>query len=91
MNASQAAFWLIPSDAFVGPLAEVGIAAIGSIGMIGAFIGPYAFGLTRDVTGSYSAGLLFVAALDMLASVFVHYSSRSQEGADVAVGPATVY
>jgi cyanate permease len=35
--------------------------------MIGAFIGPYAFGLARDVTDSYSAGLLLVAALYMLA------------------------
>ena len=54
--ASQAAFWLIPSDGFTGPLAEVGVAAIGSIGMVGAFVGPYVFGLARDHTGSYAVG-----------------------------------
>jgi MFS transporter, ACS family, tartrate transporter len=89
-NASQAAFWLIPSDAFVGSLAEVGVAAIGSIGMIGAFIGPYAFGLIRDSTGSYSAGLLLVAALYLLAAALVGYSLRSHTRAQVAVAATTV-
>jgi ACS family tartrate transporter-like MFS transporter len=57
-NALQAVFWLIPTDALHGPSAAVGVAAVGSIGMVGSFIGPYAWGLARDQTGSYQAGLL---------------------------------
>jgi ACS family tartrate transporter-like MFS transporter len=41
-NAVQATFWLIPSDVLHGRSAAVGVAAIGSIGMVGSFIGPYA-------------------------------------------------
>jgi ACS family tartrate transporter-like MFS transporter len=59
--AAQAAFWLIPSDALRGQSAAVGLAAVGSIGMLGAFVGPYAWGLAKDYTGDYRAGLLCVA------------------------------
>jgi ACS family tartrate transporter-like MFS transporter len=72
--AAQATFWLIPSDEFKGHIAEVGIAAIGSIGMIGAFIGPFAFGLARDYTGSYQTGLLSVSALYAVAITILMYS-----------------
>ena len=30
--------------------------------MVGAFIGPYAWGLAKDFTGTYRAGLLALAA-----------------------------
>jgi len=74
--AAQAAFWLTPSDEFQGRLAQIGIAAIGSIGMIGAFIGPYAFGLLRDYTGDYQASLLIVVGLFAMATAIVIYSWR---------------
>jgi len=60
-TALQATFWLIPTDVLHGRSAAIGVAAIGSIGMVGGFIGPYAMGLARDYTGSYSAGLVAVA------------------------------
>jgi ACS family tartrate transporter-like MFS transporter len=59
-NAVQAIFYLIPSDVLEGRAAAVGVAAIGSIGMIGAFLGPAAWGMARDHTGSFQAGLLFL-------------------------------
>src|SRR5262249_30788070 len=51
--AVQASFWLIPSDVLQGRSAAVGVAAIGSIGMVGSFVGPYAWGFAKDFTGSY--------------------------------------
>lgn len=42
--AIQAVFWLIPSDAPHGRSAAVGLAAIGSIGMTGLFLGPWDLG-----------------------------------------------
>jgi ACS family tartrate transporter-like MFS transporter len=74
--AAQAAFWLTPSDEFRGRLAQIGIAAIGSIGMVGAFIGPYAFGVVRDYTGDYQASLLIVVALFAMSTAIVAYSWR---------------
>jgi ACS family tartrate transporter-like MFS transporter len=61
--AIQAVFWLIPSDALHGRSAAVGLAAIGSIGMVGSFLGPWIWGLARDYTGGYQAGLLTLAGV----------------------------
>jgi ACS family tartrate transporter-like MFS transporter len=82
-NAVRAAFWLIPSDVLHGRSAAVGVAAIGSIGMVGSFIGPYGWGVARDFTGSYQAGLLWLilphlaAATIVLAVRHVAHSNRA--------------
>jgi ACS family tartrate transporter-like MFS transporter len=70
-NAVQATFWLIPSDMLHGRSAAVGVAAIGSIGMVGSFIGPYAWGIARDFTGSYQAGLLWLVFPHLAAAAIV--------------------
>jgi ACS family tartrate transporter-like MFS transporter len=70
-NAVQAAFWLIPSDVLHGRTAAVGVAAIGSIGMIGSFLGPYAWGMARDFTGSYQAALLWLVVPHLAAAGIV--------------------
>ena len=70
-NAVQATFWLIPSDVLHGRSAAVGVAAIGSIGMIGSFIGPYAWGVAKDFTGGYQAGLLWLVVPHLAAAAIV--------------------
>ena len=79
---AQAAFWLIPCDSLRGKTAAVGLAAVGSIGMLGAFIGPYAWGLARDLTGSYKVGLLSTAVSYFSAAALLllirHRARRSQ-------------
>jgi ACS family tartrate transporter-like MFS transporter len=79
--AAQAAFWLTPSDEFKDRLADVGIAAIGSIGMIGAFIGPNAFGAVRDYTGDYKAGLLIVVTMFAVGTAVLACSWRLDRAA----------
>jgi ACS family tartrate transporter-like MFS transporter len=69
--AVQAVFWLIPSDVLHGRAAAVGVAAIGSIGMMGSFIGPYLWGIARDYTGSYQVGLLSLALPHVVAAMIV--------------------
>ncbi len=70
-NAIQAVFYLIPSDFLRGRSAAGGIAAIGSIGMIGSFIGPYAWGVAKDYTGSFQAGLLALTVPYLVAMAIV--------------------
>jgi len=70
-NAVQATFWLIPSDVLHGRSAAVGVAAIGSIGMVGSFIGPYAWGIAKDFTGGYQAGLLWLVVSHLAAATIV--------------------
>jgi nitrate/nitrite transporter NarK len=73
MCAVQAAIWLIPSDELDGREAAVGLAAIGSIGMLGSFTGPFAWGLAKDYTGDYRAGLFGVAAAYLTAAGILLY------------------
>ncbi len=69
--AIQAVFFLIPSDFLRGRSAAAGLAAIGSIGMVGAFLGPFAWGVARDHTGSYHAGLLALFVNYVVAALVV--------------------
>ena len=81
--AVQAAFWLIPSDSLHGRSAAVGLAALGSIGMLGAFLGPSVWGLLRDHTGSFQAGLLSLAGAFTVAAtllLIIRHTARSPAG-----------
>jgi ACS family tartrate transporter-like MFS transporter len=69
--AIQAVYFLIPGDFLRGKSAAAGLAAVGSIGMVGAFLGPYAWGLARDHTGSYQAGLLALFVNYVVAALVV--------------------
>ena len=69
--AVQAAFWPIPSTALRGADAAVGLAAIGSIGIFGGFVGPYLWGIARQHTGDFVLGHLCVGTCLLLAAVFV--------------------
>ena len=57
----QGSAWTIPFSFLKGKGAAAGIAAVGSIGIVGGFIGPYWMGLMRDFTGDYRKGLLSLA------------------------------
>ena len=85
--ALQAVFWLIPSDALLGRSAAVGVAAVGSIGMIGAVVGPYAWGLARDLTGSYQAGLSSLTVPYLVAAgllLLLRHRARAAGGGGLA-------
>ena len=51
-------FWTLPTAFLSGAAAAGGIALINSIGNLAGFAGPYAVGLLKDATGSYTPGLL---------------------------------
>ena len=59
--AGQASFPLITSDVLHGRAAAGGLAAVNTIGLMGAFLGPIAWGLAKDHSGSYQPGLLAVS------------------------------
>ena len=69
--AVQAAFWPIPSTALRGGDAAVGLAAIGSIGIFGGFVGPYLWGLARQHTGNFVLGHVGVGSCLLLAAALV--------------------
>jgi ACS family tartrate transporter-like MFS transporter len=64
-------FWTLPTAFLSGAAAAGGIALINSIGNLAGFAGPYAMGWIRDLTGSYTGGLLSLAAAGLLATLLV--------------------
>ena len=51
-------FWTFPTAFLSGAAAAGGIALINSLGNLAGFAGPYAMGRLKDLTGTYTGGLL---------------------------------
>lgn len=67
-----APFWALPMGVLSGSAAAAGLALINSVGNLGGFVGPFAIGLAKNMTGSFSGGLFTVAgALVCAAAVAV--------------------
>jgi ACS family tartrate transporter-like MFS transporter len=64
-------FWTLPTAVLSGTAAAAGIAVINSIGNLAGFAGPYAMGWIKDATGSFTGGLLLIAALAVVAMIIV--------------------
>jgi ACS family tartrate transporter-like MFS transporter len=67
--STRGPFWALPTRFLNGRAAAGGIALINLIASIGGFVGPYAVGFLADLTGSYAAGMLFLALLMLLGAL----------------------
>jgi ACS family tartrate transporter-like MFS transporter len=65
--ANLPVFWTLPTAFLSGAAAACGIAVINSVGNLAGFAGPFAMGWIKDHTGSYTGGLLLLAALGIVA------------------------
>jgi ACS family tartrate transporter-like MFS transporter len=74
---SRGPFWALPPRFLAGPPLAGGIALINTIGSLGGFVGPYAVGIVKDVTGSYAGGLQFLAVLLFIGAVATLHLRRS--------------
>jgi nitrate/nitrite transporter NarK len=64
-------FWSLPTAMLTGTAAAGGIALINSVGNLGGFAGPYAFGLIRDASGSNAIALLTLALAAVISGIVV--------------------
>jgi len=67
--STRGPFWALPTRFLNGRAAAGGIALINLIASIGGFVGPYVVGFLTDLTGSYAAGMLFLALLMLLGAL----------------------
>jgi ACS family tartrate transporter-like MFS transporter len=67
----QGSAWTIPFSFLKGKSAAAGIAAVGSIAIVGGFVGPYWMGLVKDHTGSYQPGLLSLTVPCLTGAVII--------------------
>ncbi|MGU3539539.1 MFS transporter [Methylobacterium sp. A54F] len=84
ISAAKPPLWAMPTMFLSGPAAAVGIATINSIGNLGGFVGPWAIGWIKDQTGSFTGGLVFVAALLLLSATLTLVVARSGRRAEPA-------
>jgi ACS family tartrate transporter-like MFS transporter len=66
-----AVFWLAPGELIHPRDAAVSIAAINAIGQFGSFLSPYAWGLSKDLTGSFHAGVMALPVPYLIAAGIV--------------------
>jgi ACS family tartrate transporter-like MFS transporter len=64
-------FWSLPTIFLSGPAAAASIALINATGNLGGFAGPYLIGYLADVTGGYTAGLLYLVGCGLAGSALV--------------------
>jgi MFS transporter, ACS family, tartrate transporter len=64
-------FWLAPGAIMHPRAAAVGVAAINAVGQLGSFVIPALWGLARDQTGTYQAGIAALGANYTIAAVII--------------------
>ena len=72
LYGSKPAFWPMPSAFLTGTAAAGGIALVNSIGNLGGYVGPFIVGWIKDSTGSFEAGLYFLAACALLSGIIAY-------------------
>jgi ACS family tartrate transporter-like MFS transporter len=74
--AALAVFWTLPASLLRGTAAAAGLALLNSFSNLGGFFGPTVMGWAKQQTGSYSPGLVIIAATLVLGGVSVIWIGR---------------
>lgn len=69
--SAMAIFWTTPDQAISLRARAIGIAVINATGNIGSALSPLMIGWLKDVTGSFSSGLWFVATLLVIGAIII--------------------
>jgi MFS transporter, ACS family, tartrate transporter len=82
VTSTRGPFWALPTRFLTGRAAAGGIALINLFAAISGFVGPYVIGYLVKVTGSYAAGMFFLALLMALGALLCVPLSRAKVLAD---------
>lgn len=69
VGAATPNIWVFPTTLLTGGAAAAGVALINSVGSTGGFFGPAVIGWIRQVSGSFSGSLVFLAATCVMAAL----------------------
>ena len=81
-------FWSLPSSLLSGVAAASGIAVINALGNLGGWVGPWMFGVVKDVSGSDNTALFAMASGALVAGLIalIVGHDRRLEGISVETG-----
>ena len=86
--AAVSTFWSLPTAILTGTGAAAGPALVNSVGNLGGLAGPSIVGMIRQATGSFTAALLFLAAVVTFGGVIAllfGYAARARAKASSIV------
>jgi nitrate/nitrite transporter NarK len=86
--AAVSTFWSLPTAILTGTGAAAGPALVNSVGNLGGLAGPSIVGMIRQATGSFTAALLFLAAVVAFGGVIAllfGYAARARAKASSIV------
>ena len=89
ISAVPPMFWPLPASFLTGASAAAGIAAINSLGNLSGFAGPFLMGYLKDLTGSFTVGLLLLAGCALVGAV-VSATLRIDQRREQALGQAVL-
>ncbi len=75
--ALKGPFWALCTEWLAAGAVAAGIAQINAIGNLAGFLGPFLLGWIKDMTGSYSLGMLPMIALAVCGAIAVVVNGRS--------------
>jgi ACS family tartrate transporter-like MFS transporter len=81
IDAAKPPLWSMPTEFLSGPAAAAAIALINAVGSVGGTIGPIVIGHLKAHTGSYSGGMIYVAATLLLSSIVVLFAAPRRDAA----------
>jgi MFS family permease len=64
-------FWAMPTAFLSGAAAAAGVAYINSIANLASFVGPFLTGWIKDATGSFTGGLILIAATQIIGAIAI--------------------
>jgi len=79
-KAASSLFWPIPQAYLDARISAVVLALINSLGNLGGFVAPSAFGYLEKATGSISGGLYGLAGVSLAAALLVLLTRTSEAG-----------
>jgi ACS family tartrate transporter-like MFS transporter len=91
VSAMPPLFWPIPGAFLTGASAAAGIATINSIGNLSGFFGPYVMGYLKDMTGTFSTGLILLGLTALaggIAVMMMRVNPQLEQPDPVAAVPA---
>lgn len=71
--------WQLPTRGLSASTAAVVVAAVNSVGVLGSFVSPMTIGWLKERTGSYDAGLVFLAVAVLAAGALTAFSGAVLE------------
>ncbi len=77
-------FWALPTRVLGGQAAAGGVAIITMVGSIGGFAGPALTGKLKDMTNSYTAGLLMIGGLAVVGAILCLFLTPAKSSTNMS-------